>query len=174
MPARRARLQRQRLSDRACWAHTKGGRRCTARVTPGELPYCNRHLTSGDGAFKKVRHPDKRLGTALVARMALPKGYRLVFWGDRSRCPYIEDDDRTLQYLSGISRGNPNGVIDPAPYDGSVGQFMNSPAPSELTTARGTQRYWGKHNESGLVGQEFVLTRALRPNHQVSFWAIAF
>jgi len=121
-----AALKRQRVTDGCCWAHTAGGARCAAAVPRGAVPYCRRHLSAGDGALRAARHPNAVLGSVLVARRALPAGYRLAFWGDRTRAPYIADDDRTLQYLSGPKRKNPNGVIDPAPYQGSLGQFMSA------------------------------------------------
>ena len=163
------RRKRQLLTDRQCWAHTMKGSRCTARVQAGEIPYCQRHLESGDGAFKKLRHPDPRLGCVLVARYALPKGYRFVYWGGRTRCPFVHKDDRCLQYLSGQGRKCPNGVINPAGYPGSLAQFANAPAPDELATCHSKHRFWGSHNEKGLVGQEFELLQPLRTNEQVAF-----
>ena len=149
MPPRRAHgAKRQRPADCTCWAHTRSGARCGARVQQqaggmsdraDSVPYCLTHLTAGDGALKRVRHPDPALGDALVARVPLPAGYRLCFWGDRTRrYPQPDRDDRTLQYMSGRERKNLNGVIDPAPYDGSLSQFMNAPGPSELPTVRPT------------------------------------
>ena len=162
-------IKRQRLDDGTCWAHTQSGARCGACVEPGAVPYCATHLRAGDGALRRVQHPEPALGCALVARLALPDGYRLCFWGDRARCSPADRDDRTLQFLSGRDRMNPNGAIDPGAHGGSLGQWMNSPAPSELPTARPTGHFFGGHNSAGLVGQEFVVTRALAANHQLAF-----
>ena len=145
--------KRQRMADGLCWAHSQGGARCTSRVEAGEVPYCTKHLNTGDGAFKRVRHPNEALGDLLVARIPLPSGYRFCFWGDRTRCPYVDEDDRCLQFMSGKERKNPNGVINPHAYDGSLAQFVNAPAPSELPTARTTERFFGCHNDEDLVGQ---------------------
>ena len=167
MPAPAA--KRQRLDDGTCWAHTRGGARCAVAVGAGAVPYCTTHLNAGDGALRRVKHPDPLLGFALVARVPLPEGYRFCFWGDRVRRSPTDKDDRTLQFLSGRDRMNPNGAIDPSAHDGSLGQWLNSPASSELPTARATHQFFGEHNSSELVGQEFVVTRALQPNQQLAF-----
>lgn len=161
--------KRQRLDDGTCWAHTRGGARCSAAVAAGAVPYCATHLQAGDGALRRVKHPDPLLGFALVARVPLPEGYRFCFWGDRIRRPPTDQDDRTLQFLSGRDRMNPNGAIDPSAHDGSLGQWLNSPASSELPTARAAHHFFGAHNSAELVGQEFVVTRALQPNQQLAF-----
>lgn len=54
-----------------CWAHTKKGERCKTHVKsregePVAIPYCQRHMNSGDGALKVVHHPIA--GKCLVAR----------------------------------------------------------------------------------------------------------
>ena len=165
MPA----IKRQRLDDGTCWAHTQSGTRCGACVEPGAVPYCATHLRAGDGALRRVQHPEPALGFALVARAALPDGYRLCFWGDRTRCSPTDRDDRALQFLSGRDRMNPNGAIDPKAHGGSLGQWMNAPASFELPTARPTGNFFGGHNSAELVGQEFVVTRALAANHQLAF-----
>ena len=79
-----------------CWASSKSGVRCTHTVTPrpgeGEdpIPYCGVHLRAGDGLLRVVQHAtDDSHGALLVARRALPKGYRMVYWGNRTRCPYL-------------------------------------------------------------------------------------
>ena len=46
------------------------------------VPYCERHLKSGDDALKVYQHP-KGFGKILVARFNLPKGYRMVYHGLR-------------------------------------------------------------------------------------------
>ena len=151
-----------------CWAHSKAGQRCT-QVPAGSVPYCAHHLRFGDGALEKVRHPDARIGFCLVARQALPAGYKVAFWGERTRAQTIDVDDRCLQYLSGAKRRNPNGVIDPAGYPGSLGQFMNAPSPRELPTARRTRTYFGAHNDGGLVGQALETTVPLAKGAQLAF-----
>ena len=152
-----------------CWAHTQAGQRCASAVAAGAVPYCAAHLKAGDGALEKVAHPDARIGFCLVARRALPKGYKVAFWGDRARCQTVDVDDRCLQYLSGAKRTNPNGVIDPAPHPGSLGQYMNAPSPRELPTARRTRTYFGAHNDGGLVGQAFETTVPLARGAQLAY-----
>jgi hypothetical protein len=178
-----AAIKRQRLDSgggagghrhgHQCWAHTRAAQRCRAPVEPGAVPYCSLHRRCGDGALRRVSHPRLQLGSALVARFALPAGYRLCFWGDRRPrriTPSGADDDRTLQFLSGRERMNPNGAIDPSLYECSLGQWMNAPGPSELATVRPVHSsFFGCHNSSALVGQEFVLTRPLLPNQQLAF-----
>ena len=127
-PAIEKQCCRQRAVDGAvqCWAHSRAGGRCPRWVRPREgeplpIPYCEQHLESGDGAFKVVEHPKiKQLGKILVARFDLPAGYQMCFWGDRAACPWVFEDDRTLQYKSGKARRHPNGVIDPSKRLGSL------------------------------------------------------
>merc|ERR1740123_1423055 len=72
----------QVVSASGCWATTGDGKPCPSeRHLPGKLPYCSRHIWRGDEAFRKVRHPDPRLGHVLVARFSLPARYYAVFWG---------------------------------------------------------------------------------------------
>ena len=79
-----------------CWAHLQSGKRCPSVVKPREgeaednpIPYCATHLRVGDQALKVVNHPEKGHGKLLISRTKLPKGYKMVYWGSRTRCPYL-------------------------------------------------------------------------------------
>jgi hypothetical protein len=61
-----------------CWAHSRSGTRCTASVTSREgepipIPYCDRHLKTGDGALKVVNHPTFGRADAADASRAVRK-----------------------------------------------------------------------------------------------------
>jgi hypothetical protein len=159
-----------------CWAHSRVGWRCQRAVAPREgepspIPYCERHLQAGDGALRVVNHPVKALGKVLVARLPLPVGYQMCFWGDRTLCPYTFEDDRTLQYKSGKQRKHPNGVIDPSRHPGSLLQFMSSPGVEELQTVRscsGPGAYFGTHN-GARVGQRCRTVMSVPAGTQLAF-----
>ncbi|CAK9026445.1 Hypothetical protein (Fragment) [Durusdinium trenchii] len=76
--------------DTQCIAHCLSGLRCTRQIEmpfsakhkTSPVPYCEKHLRWGDGAFKVHKHP-KGYGKILVARYNLPKGYRMVYHGVR-------------------------------------------------------------------------------------------
>ena len=164
-------LKVQRRGDGRCWASTRGGSRCSCSAE-GDLPYCQTHLSAGDGALLKKSHPLAELGSILVAGADLPQGYRMCFWGSRVPCPDIDTDDRTLQYKSGPRRTNPNGVIDPTGHSGSVLQLMNCHGVDELATVRtcsGPRAYFGGHNASGLVGVECRTTLSVSKGAQLAF-----
>ena len=144
--------------DRAagqCWASTLSGVRCTATVVPREgegddpIPYCGVHLKAGDGNLRVVQHGlDAAQGLLLVARRDLPAGYRMVYWGARTRCPYLYQEDRCLLFDK-AGCGN-NGVINPGEgalaKRGSLLQFAACPGPDERANMRGTRRYFGRRN----------------------------
>ena len=86
-----------------CWAHTQATREPCGRAVaprPGEgddcVPYCSAHLCSGDGNLRVVASAE--FGRLLLARRALPRGYRVAYWGDRTRCPLVGDEDRCLLF----------------------------------------------------------------------------
>ena len=170
-------LQRRReprpsgVGDR-CWASSAAGTRCCAAFSGG-LPYCAAHQKNGDGALKKVLHPGRpELGYLLVAALDLPKGYRICYWGTRTRCPYVPQDDRTIQYMSGPNRRSANGVVDPTDHSGSQMQFGNCPGVDELATVRtcgGASAYFGEHNDTGLVGVECQTTMAVPAGTQLVY-----
>jgi len=121
-----------------CWAHTRSGHRCTTFVKrrtnnrdgPIPIPYCNRHLASGDGAVKVVKYKYKVkttstsasastststtstnrvqevVGHCLVARIPLPPKYRLGFHGHRGRCQHSMIEDRAISFYPPNSKGN--------------------------------------------------------------------
>jgi hypothetical protein len=128
-----------------CWAHSRTGTRCTSLVhsregEPIPIPYCARHLQSGDGAVKVVSHPFA--GKALVARYNLPPKYRLAYWGKRGRCETSDKEDRAISYyppnaVTGrnfdpkvggrtLKRNNYNGVLNPE-NTGDVVQYAACP-----------------------------------------------
>ena len=150
VPAEKApiEVQRRRRAGQPlqCIASSTTGKRCCATVTPREgeldeavIPYCDAHLESGDGAVKVAQHP--RCGKILVARRPLPRGYRLVYWGNRVPCPRCDKEDRCVSYypisVKTGERGAYNGVIDPGDTD-DVMQFASCPGPNELVNMRST------------------------------------
>ena len=79
-----------------CWAHSQTGNRCKTKVPnregePIPVPYCDKHLKSGDGALRVVTHP--LFGKALVARYDLPANYRMAYWGIRGKCASCDVED---------------------------------------------------------------------------------
>ena len=159
-----------------CIAASKSGKRCTARVHAREegeewpIPWCDAHMRTGDGAVKRGKHP--RCGDVLVARMAIPKGYRLVYWGRRDRCPRCDKEDRCVSFYPMSKhtgeRSAYNGVINPGGTD-DVMQFASCPGPNELCNMRSTDTYYGQRNGE-LCGLEFVTTRPIAPNEQLTHW----
>ena len=82
-----------------CWAHSQTGNRCKIKVPnregePIPIPYCDKHLKSGDGALRVVTHP--LFGKALVARYDLPANYRMAYWGIRGKCASCDVEDVSL------------------------------------------------------------------------------
>lgn len=135
----------------------------SAAVTPLTMPR--------PAASQAVSHPNKDLGKILVARHPLPAGYQMCFWGDRTQCPWIFEDDRTLQYKSGKLRRHPNGVIDPTSHRGSLLQFMSCPGPEELQTVSscsGPGAYFGTHG-GRLVGQRCKASADVPKDTQLAF-----
>lgn len=148
-----------------CWAHTRSGRRCTTFVksrnkdVPIPIPYCNRHLASGDGAVKVVEYKDKTtatstdrvVGNCLVARFPLPSKYRFAFHGHRGRCQHSMIEDRAISFYPPNSKGNNkdkdgnqnctnyNGVLNPG-GTGDVIQFASCPGPNERQNMRYVKR----------------------------------
>lgn len=170
-----------------CWAHTRVGKRCRATVKSREgepipLPYCNRHLKSGDGVLTVVKHPFA--GRCLVARCDLPAGYRLVFHGIRGRCLPSNREDRSLSYYPPNPQtgsnffidqdgtrtrkiNNYNGIINPA-FTGDIMQYASCPGPSERQNLKSNFRYFGIRN-GHLGGLEFVTIEAIPRNTQICF-----
>jgi hypothetical protein len=172
----------------ACWAHTRAGKRCRALVSSREgepipVPYCSRHLASGDGALKVIQHPFA--GRCLVARYDLPARYRLAFFGIRGRCALSNRDDRSMSYyppnpqtgsnyvveINGSKRrklNNYNGALNPA-STGDLLQFASCPGPSERQNLKSNFQYFGVRN-GHLGGLEFITTERVPRNTQLCFW----
>ncbi|KAL3797003.1 hypothetical protein ACHAWO_006639 [Cyclotella atomus] len=171
-----------------CWAHSRTGIRCTSLIASREgepipIPYCARHLESGDGALKVVSHPFA--GKALVARYDLPAKYRLAYWGRRGKCATSDKEDRAISYyppnaVTGrntdpkvdggrtLKTNNYNGVLNPE-NTGDIVQFAACPGPNERQNMRSTFQYFGKRN-GDIGGLEFVTLMAVPKNTQLLHW----
>ena len=154
---------RAAASSTTCWASSaKTGLLCGKRVVPrpGEggdpVPYCADHLRRGDPCLREIKGTP--YGSILVARRALPKGYRMVYWGSRSRCPMLIDGEDRCLLFDKKGCGN-NGVINPTDHAGSVLQFASCPGPGERANMKGTGRYFGQRNGT-MAGRAYV---ALEP-----------
>ncbi len=184
-PQKRAKVSDQSIQ---CWAHSQSGKRCTAKVTSREgepipIPYCERHLNSGDGALKVVNHPF--FGKALVARYDLPAKYRMAYWGKRGRCSSCDVEDRAISYyppnpITGsnidpkipggrtLKRHNYNGVLNPGDT-GDIIQYAACPGPNEKQNMRSTFQYFGLRN-GDIGGLEFVTLVPVPKNTQLLHW----
>jgi len=170
-----------------CWAHSIHGRRCTSfvKIRNGEpipVPYCDKHLSSGDGALKVVNHG--LLGKCLIARYTLPSKYRLVYHGPRGKCHNCYKEDRAISFYPPNSKSgknkdpnngnktnvtnNYNGVLNPD-GTGCMVQFSSCPGPNERQNMRSTFNYWGKRN-GNYGGLEFKTIEVIPQNAQLCFW----
>mmetsp|Transcript_5331 Transcript_5331/g.11242 ORF Transcript_5331/g.11242 Transcript_5331/m.11242 type:complete len:283 (+) Transcript_5331:166-1014(+) len=161
--------------------------RCGAVLRPknGEpvpIPYCARHLRSGDAGALAVAAPSHSGGggRCLVARADLPAGYRMAFFGKRGRCPPCTVDDRAISFYppnrrtgrntadGRLNNTNYNGVLRPE-GTGDLIQYAACPGPSERQNMRSTFQYWGVRNgENG--GLEFVTTEEVKAGTQLCHW----
>jgi len=181
---------RAKVSDQPiqCWAHSHTGKRCRAKISSREgepipVPYCDRHLKSGDGAIRVVNHP--LFGKALVARYDLPANYRMAYWGMRGRCQTCDVEDRAISFyppnsVTGtnidpkveggrtLKTDNYNGVLNPG-GTGDVVQFAGCPGPKERQNMRSTFQYWGCRN-GDVGGLEFVTLMPIPKNTQLLHW----
>lgn len=144
--------------DSQCIAHCSNGFRCPRAVQTSfstrhkacPVPYCERHLKSGDDALKVYQHP-KGFGKILVARFNLPKGYRMVYHGLRQTTgsdPELDpDEDRTLWFYPAPGF-EVNGYLDPSRCPGSVLQFAANGGPQEVANIRQNDRSFGHRNGS--------------------------
>jgi hypothetical protein len=168
-----------------CWAISRSGKRCGTIVKSREgepipIPYCNRHLKSGDHALKVVDHP--LAGKCLIARYDLPCKYRMAFHGFRGRCPTSDKEDRSISYyppnpVTGsncfpasrtLRTDNYNGVLNPDKTS-DVLQYAACPGPTERQNCRSTFRYWGERN--GLLGGlEFITLEPIPKNTLLCHW----
>mmetsp|Transcript_2243 Transcript_2243/g.4826 ORF Transcript_2243/g.4826 Transcript_2243/m.4826 type:complete len:273 (-) Transcript_2243:194-1012(-) len=173
----------QQVSSVQCWAHSSAGTRCTRMIKsregePVPIPYCNKHLESGDGALKVVDHPFA--GKCLVARYDLPSKYRIVFWGKRGRCANCSKEDRAISFYppdsttgrnkdaDGNVRDNYNGVLNPG-GTGDLIQYAACPGPNERQNMRSTFQYWGVRN-GDVGGLEFITLEPVQRNTQLCHW----
>jgi len=102
--------------------------RCGAVLRPknGEpvpIPYCARHLRSGDAGALAVAAPSHSGGggRCLVARADLPAGYRMAFFGKRGRCPPCTVDDRAISFYPPnrrTGRNTADGRLNNTNYNG--------------------------------------------------------
>jgi len=168
-----------------CWAHKRSGFRCLSMVESREgepipIPYCEAHLKSGDAAVKVVSHPFA--GKTLVANWALPKDYRMVFWGYRGKCPTSNKEDRSISYYPPnrktgrnliphtrtLKTDNYNGVLNPK-GTGDILQYAACPGPSERQNMRSTFQYFGLRN-GNVGGLEFITLEEIPKNTQLCHW----
>jgi hypothetical protein len=168
-----------------CWALQRNTQRCQAIVPSREgepipVPYCDRHLKSGDYALKVVRH--KVAGKCLVARFDLPQRYRMAFYGIRGKCASADKEDRSISYYPPhhrtgsnfhpntrtLKRNNYNGVLNPE-GTGDIIQYAACPGPTERQNIKSTFRYWGKRN-GRLGGLEFITIEPIPKNTMLCHW----
>ncbi len=169
-----------------CWALNRtNSRRCQAicqsrEGEPIPIPYCHRHLKTGDYALKVVTH--KLVGKCLVARWDLPARYRMAFHGIRGKCETSDKEDRSISYypphpVTGsncfpntrtLKRHNYNGVLNPKDT-GDTLQYAACPGPTERQNIRSTFRYWGKRN-GRLGGLEFVTIESIPKDTMLCHW----
>jgi len=171
----------------SCWAHTHCCKSCHAEIKSREgepipIPYCQRHLKCRDGALKIVHLPG--IGRCLVACFHLPRGYQLVFHGNRGKCPTSDRDDHCMSFYppnpitgsnyhteDGICKqktNNYNGVLNPT-ETGDLLQFAACPGPSERQNVKSKFQYFGIRNGS-YGGLEFVTIEDIPRNTQLAFW----
>jgi len=162
--------------------------RCGAVLRPSRenepipIPYCARHLRSGDAGALAVAAPAQSGGggRCLVARADLPAGYRMAFFGKRGRCPPCAVDDRAISFYPPnrrtgrntagrrLNNTNYNGVLRPE-GTGDLIQYAACPGPGERQNMRSTFQYWGVRNgENG--GLEFVTTEEVKAGTQLCHW----
>ena len=141
----------------------------SAKHKTSPVPYCEKHLRWGDGAFKVHKHP-KGYGKILVARYNLPKGYRMVYHGVRKTtgqdADLDPDEDRTLWFYPGNDSERVNGYIDPSPCPGSVLQFAANGGPGEVANIRQSNRGFGRRN-GDYAGMEYVSTMPIPAGWQL-------
>ena len=66
-----------------CWATLSSGNSCLAQCSRDDgIPYCEKCFAKGDQAVRVMDHPDRPdiFGKILVARVDIPKGYKIVYW----------------------------------------------------------------------------------------------
>jgi hypothetical protein len=168
-----------------CWAYSRTGKRCRHIIESREgepipIPYCSRHMKSGDSALKVVRHP--LAGKCLVARYDLPAKYRMAFYGNRGRCATSDREDRSISYYPPhpqtgsnyhpltrtLRTDNYNGVLNPKDT-GDILQYAACPGPNERQNCRSTFRYWGLRNGK-VGGLEFITIERVPKNTMICHW----
>ena len=124
-------------------------------------------MKHGDEKVKVIDHPTLDIGKILIARFPIPKGYRFIYWGDRTRRTYQSEknDDRQIDFL--VNGRTEFGVINPGPHKGSVMQFAASPGPKEHWNMYTTSYHFGD-KKSKLAGRMYNVTRHIPVNTQVA------
>ena len=122
-------------------------------------------MREGDGALMVLDHPtNEEVGKIVVARIDLPKGYKMVYWGKRCRWRGCKAPDKAMSFL-------PNGgVIDPSGLAGQQVQYMACPGPGERSNTKCTGVCFGKTYDTKLVGREFETSEAVKKDHQLLQW----
>jgi len=124
------------------------------------VPYCAACRKSGDPSLLVTDHP--KFGKILVARRALPKGYRMAWWGDRTTKAKLPD--AAWEWALDTHQG----IINARPYQkGSLLQFSACPGPHEKVTV-----WMGPRSDSNcfakpLTCMMFSTTMPLPKNHQL-------
>jgi hypothetical protein len=164
---KRRRTVNQNLGRTYCWAtDLKTGEPCPCMVPKdSNIPYCPHHLVHGDDALVVIDHPtNKGVGKILIARQDLPRGYKMVYWGRRTRWRGCKGEDRAMSFLQN------GGVIDPIEFPGQQLQFMACPGPNERSNTKATDECFGKTYDTRLIGREFETSEPVRKNHQLLQW----
>ena len=164
---KRRRTVNQNLGRAYCWAtDLKTGEPCPCKVPKdSNIPYCPHHLVHGDDALVVIDHPtNKGVGKILIARQDLPRGYKMVYWGRRTRWRGCKGEDRAMSFLQN------GGVIDPIEFPGQQLQFMACPGPNERSNTKATDECFGKTYDTRLIGREFETSEPVKKNHQLLQW----
>lgn len=166
-PPRKVRRKvNQNVGTHWCWATRLDGTPCECKVPKdSNIPFCEHHLKHGDDALIVMDHPENHaVGKILIARFDLPKGYKMVYWGNRVRWRGCKGEDRAMSFLVN------GGVIDPIDCTGQQLQFMACPGPGERVNTKCTDTCFGKTYDTRLVGREIVTTEDVPKNHQLLQW----
>lgn len=159
---------RQNAGTHYCWATVGStGEPCRHRAIPGQnLPLCKKHLEGGDNAMKVVKHQNPKIGKVLVAGRDLPKGYRLVYWGQRVAWHKVKGvrEDYSMTFLEN------GGVIDPVGLEGQQAMYMSCPGPGEVSNVKSTNECFGRARDDKLVGRVFETTMPVPKNTQLVQW----
>jgi hypothetical protein len=128
------------------------------------VPYCGAHQARGDDALSV--HTVPACGRVLVAARALPRGYRLAYWGTRRawRACAAKASPRR-DYALVLSPGA--GVIDPVGLPGALLQYCSCPGPGERRNVVRAERVFGSRATCGLVAREYRTSEAVPAGTQL-------